>query len=376
MMILNRVLTWIRSLPSLRGREAVRAYVIAGAAIIILGGALALAYNFFFLSGGFLMPGSTATQSGTKAPQEARDVAGPIDGLLFTATEAKTWQSRPPLAVVIENHVDARPQSGFSQADLVYESLAEGGITRTLSLFLTNLAPVTVGPIRSMRIYFLDWLEEYGALAAHVGGNAVAIARIGPEKVKDLDQFYNGSFYDRTNDRPAPHNVYTNTDRLWAAGAQRGYTGASTFRSWPFKAEATASARPSNQTLRLGFLGDPNYKVDWTYSQEANTYLRSIGGADAVDRNNSQRISAKTVVVEVIGYHTGLSYPGDPAASMDDIGTGKAYVFTDGVVTPGTWNKSSRTDRTIFKDSTGAEIPFNRGPIWIEVVPPNTPVEY
>src|SRR5581483_11363280 len=152
MMILGKLWTWIKTLPSLRGREAVRAYLQAGAGLAIMGGALALLYNLILLPNGILSPGSIQGLVGGKVPQEARDIPGPINGQLFTATEAKTWQSRLPLAVVVENHVDARPQSGLSSADLVYESLAEGGITRTLAFYLTNLASVTVGPVRSMRI--------------------------------------------------------------------------------------------------------------------------------------------------------------------------------------------------------------------------------
>lgn len=376
-MILSKISKFLKSLPSLRGREAVRAYGLVGLGLFLFGGALALAYNFIFLPGAVLTPGGVATDSGSRiAPAEARDIPGPINGLLFTATEAKVWQNRRPLGVILENHVDSRPQSGLSSADVVYEAIAEGGITRTLAMYLTNLTPVTLGPIRSMRIYFLDWLEEYDAVASHVGGNQVAQQRIISEKVKDLDQFYNGATYDRVSDRPSPHNVYTNTDRLWQSSERKGYTGASSFPSWKFKDEATASARPSAQTLRLGFQGYPSYKVAWNYNPTDNTYLRSVGGASAIDRNNNQQIGAKTIVVAVMGYRSGLSYPGDLAAKIDNTGSGKAYILTDGVTTEGTWSKKSRTDRTIFTGASGVEIPFNRGPIWIEVVPPGTPIEF
>jgi hypothetical protein len=95
-----------------------------------------------------------------------------------------------------------------------------------------------------------------------------------------------------------------------------------------------------------------------------------------IDRNNNQQLEAKTIAVAVMTYQTGLSYPGDPAASIGDIGSGKAYIFTDGVVHPGTWAKASRTDRLTFTDANGQIIPFNRGSVWVEIVPPNTGVEY
>lgn len=376
-MVLKRISSFFRSLPSLRGRQAVRAYGLVGLGLFLFGGLLALAYNFIFLPGSQLNPGGVASSSSSpRSAEEARDIPGPINGILFTATEAKVWQNRRPLAVIIENHVQSRPQSGLSSADVVYEALAEGGITRNLAVYLTNPASVSVGPIRSMRIYFLDWLEEYDAVAAYVGGNQVALQRIKTEQVKNLDQFYNGATYDRVYDRPSPHNVYTTTDRLWESAERKGYTGSSSFTSWKFKNEASVSARPSAQTLRLGFQGYASYKVSWEYNQSANTYQRSVGGSPAVDRANNQPIVAKTIVVAVMNYKPGLSYPGDLAAKIDNVGTGKAYVLTDGVVTEGTWSKKSRTERTTFTDLNGAEISFNRGPIWIEVVPPGTPIEF
>lgn len=376
-MVLSKVSTFLKSLPRLRGREAVKAYGLLGMGLFLFGGVLALAYNFIFLPSSTLNPGGVGTGSGLpREAVEARDIPGPINGVFFTATEAKIWQNRRPLGVILENHVNSRPQSGLSSADVVYEALAEGGITRTLAMYLTNLTPVSLGPVRSMRIYFLDWLQEYEAVAAHVGGNSVAMQRIGAEGVRNIDQFYNGATYDRVTDRPSPHNVYTTTERLWQTAERKGYTGPSTFPSWKFKDEATASARPTSQTLRLGFLGYPSYKVAWNYNSADNTYQRSVGGNPDIDRGNNQPVAAKTIVVAVMDYKTGLSYPGDVAAKITNIGTGKAYVLTDGVVTEGTWSKKSRTDRTIFKDAAGVEIPFNRGPIWVEIVPPNTPVEF
>ncbi len=377
-MILERISAWFKKLTTLRGRAAVKAYSVVGAGLLGLGALLSLAYNYIYLPHFTLQPGFSASSSAqVRAPQEARDVPGPINGMLFTATEAKAWQNRKPLAVIIENHFDSRPQSGLAGADVVYEALAEGGITRYLAMYLTNPANVSLGPIRSVRTYFLDWLEEYDGLAAHVGGNMDALDRIAPERVKDLDQFGLGNpTYGRTTDRLAPHNVYTSTDLLWKAADKKGFTGSSSFHNWPFKTEATPSARPSNQTLRLGFLGDVSYKVAWTYSQATNTYLRSVGGADAVDANANTRISAKTIIVEVVPMQTGVTRIGEQTIIMSDTGAGKAKIFQDGVETDATWTKKTRTERTTFWDAQEKEIPINRGSIWIEVVPPGSPIDF
>lgn len=337
--------------------------------LVVLAAGLALASNY--LLGGRPLQINRLISSDSGKVAEPRNIPSPVDGALFTATEASIWQNRTPLAVIIENSTDSRPQSGLSSADVVYEALAEGGITRQMGVFLTNLNSVSLGPVRSMRVYFLDWLEEYQALAAHVGGNHNALARIGPEGVKDLDEFFTPGFQ-RTNDRPSPHNVYTTTDNLWSAGANKGWTGATSYHSWIFKDEASSSARPTTQHLGLGFLGGADYKVVWDYDPTTNSYGRNVGGAAAIDRNTNTQILAKTVAVEVVPY-TPFD-DGTGALNMQDIGSGKAYVFTDGKETDATWKKSSRTDRTIFVDTTGSEIPFNRGPIWIEVVPPGSPI--
>ncbi len=318
--------------------------------------------------------------TGSATPAAAvKNVPDPINGVLFTSADAAQWQNRTPLAVIIENSTDARPESGLSSADVVYEALAEGGITRQMAVFLAS-PQVTVGPIRSMRTYFLDWLAEYSAVAVHVGGNEHALDRIGPEHFKDINGIAIGkpTFY-RTTDRPAPHNDYSGTDLLWALAQTDGYTGLPSFRSWPFKedqptpvSDATASAKLT-KGVTLGFLGDPSYRVTWSYQQASNTYLKSDGGQPFIDRNNNQQISAKTVVIEVVPY---TLFPEKGALNMQDIGSGKAYVLEDGQVATGTWNKSSVSARTIFTDSNGQEISFNRGQIWIEVVPPGSAINF
>jgi Protein of unknown function (DUF3048) N-terminal domain/Protein of unknown function (DUF3048) C-terminal domain len=374
-MVLTSALAWIKNFPNLRGKKAFFAWGAVGVFLFLIGGGGALAYYHFF-SGPQVSPEATVQDSSSaspKAPVEAHDIAGPINGILFTSDEAAVWKNRTPLAIIVENHVDSRPQSGLSSADLVYEALAEGGITRQMAVFLTNAGNVTVGPVRSMRVYFLDWLEEYNAIAAHVGGNHHALDRIGPEGVKDLNQFYFSTFYWRSTDRFAPHNVYTTTEKLWLAGANKGYTGAQTFHSYQFKDDAVNASRPQAQTISLSFLGQPDYQVLWKYDQVNNVYLRNVGGSPAIDRNNNQQIVAKIIAVQVIPYSI-FNDDQKGALLMQDTGSGKAYVFEDGITTAATWTKNSRSDRTIFTDSSGKEIPFNRGQIWVEVVPPASTV--
>src|SRR6185369_4571690 len=128
---------------------------------------------------------------------------------------------RPVNAVMIENSEFARPQSGLDQAGVVFEAVAEGGITRFLTLFQdTNTA--YLGPVRSVRPYYIQWALGFDAAIAHVGGSPEALSAMKSWSVKDLDQFANGSYFQRVNNRDAPHNVYTSTDQLHALESKKG----------------------------------------------------------------------------------------------------------------------------------------------------------
>ena len=302
------------------------------------------------------------------------DMASPVSGVLYTKEEEEKWQKLLPLAVVIENHTDARPQSGLNRAEVVYETLAEGGITRFLAVFLAETS--RLGPVRSNRPYFLDWVSEYAAGYAHVGGSPLAQSLVKTYKIKDLDQFFLGApTYERVTNRFAPHNVYTTTERLRKAASSRGYKGPVKIQSWAFtQMEALPSRRPKGFTLDLGFLGAYGYDVRWTYDRKSNGYLRSNGGVIHKDVITNKRLSAKNIIVQYVQISPEPS--GHSRILQKTIGSGKAFVFKDGKAYAATWKKKSRTSRTVFLDKKGKEIPLNRGRIWVEVVPTASYVKY
>ncbi|OGY29336.1 MAG: hypothetical protein A3F35_02300 [Candidatus Woykebacteria bacterium RIFCSPHIGHO2_12_FULL_45_10] len=310
-------------------------------------------------------------------PAEARDFPDPLNGVLYTKTQAAGWKDKLPLAVIVENHTDARPQSGMSKAEITYEALAEGGITRTMNLFLAE--DTDVGPVRSNRTYFLDWLSEYGAGYAHVGGSPEAQSLVKTYGIADLDQFGLGTTaYDRVSFRFAPHNVYTSTARLRDAASKKGYNGPVAVELWKFKnKEASPSSRPASFNLKIGFgaaysLSD--YDVEWRYDPKTNTYLRFNGGASHTDETTKQQLTAKTIIVESLV--TSLDPSGHSRLKMQTIGSGDVKIFTDGAVFSGTWKKDSRTSRTRFYDNAGGEIALNRGKIWVEIVPVGSTITY
>lgn len=386
--------------------------------IYLLSGGVSFAY--FDFSGkknvDFKSPGAVTTG----APKDPRlptligpsDQVCPLNGAKFTKTEKDIWETRRPLLVMIENHEDSRPQSGLSRADVVYEAVAEGGVARFMAVFYCANAAYSlkdeydIGPVRSARTYFVDWASEYAdyPLYAHVGGAgncndptvatpAKALCQIGKYGWRDkgtwsdLDQFaLSYKVCRREPDRlghevATEHSMYCSSESLWSTAELRKLTNVNglnaawnkNFRSWKFKEDV-----PSGGSVSPEFSfwqGYAQYGVKWQYDQPTNSYKRNNGGSPHIDFNNKQQLVAKNVVVQFaqekgpVDEHKHLVYT--------TIATGgKALIFQDGKVIEGKWTKSSRTGRTIFYTNSGEEIKFNRGQIWIEVLPLTGKVTY
>jgi hypothetical protein len=319
--------------------------------------------------------------------------ACPINGVLYSKQQEQWWQKHRPLGVMIENSIDARPQSGLSGADTIYEAVAEGGITRFLSIFYCQDAG-EVGPVRSARTYFVDFASEYAdyPLYAHVGGAnqpgpADALGQIdtyGWTNYNDLNQFSVGfpTFwrdYGRLPNVATEHTMYSSVDKLLDyAKTNRKLTNVDeNGKSWdtnfvPYKfVDDTLAAKPTAQSIHLEFwTSDPNYYVDWAYNPKTNLYERSNGGKPHMDKNTGKQLAAKNVVIlEMVEDNANDGYVANDHLLFEDLGTGKAVVFKDGKRINGTWEKNKRTSRTIITDTNGNEIKFNRGLIWFEILP-------
>lgn len=293
-----------------------------------------------------------------KAAKVEKKYYSPLNGVQV-ADEAAT--KRAVTAVMIENSPDARPQSGLAEADVVFEAVAEGGITRFIALY-QNARPSLVGPVRSLRPYYADWAAAFDPSVAHVGGSpeALTMIRSGNYGV-DIDQFFNGSYYWRATDRAAPHNVYTNFDKLDALNTAKGHTS-STFTFAPRtneKAVATPDASQINIDVSTGI-----FAVSYTYNSKTNSYDRKEGGVAHLDREKGQ-ISPKVVVA----LKTAISLSSDGShMSITTSGSGTAYVFQNGTVVEGTWSKDGPKGQLFIKDINGQEIKLVRGQTWITTV--------
>lgn len=355
--------------------------------------------------GASVPPGTTATgaqQHFVIDPSVPRTQPCPINGKMFTKQEEAVWQKRRPLAVMIENHAESRPQSGLSLADVVYEAVAEGGITRFMGVFYCGISvePVNLAPVRSARTYFLPWVLEYDALYNHVGGAGVcsdptvderakALCQIGQYDVKDMDQF--GISFPtcyRNPDRldhpvATEHTMVCVTDKLFTIAAARGWTNVDAsgvswdknFVQWKFKDDAKEADRGASFSATFtAWKGYSDYAVKWVYDPAGNNYKRFNGGAPHMDLETKEQLTAKNIII-LFAAETG---PVDEHGHLlyADVGTGSGALYQDGKNIKITWKKTTRTSRTQFFDASGKEIGFNRGQIWIEMLPTGTPISY
>lgn len=326
--------------------------------------------------------------------------ACPLNGQKWSKQQRAWWEKHGPLGVMIENSLDARPQSGLSEADIIYEAIAEGGITRFLAVYYCQDAEF-VGPVRSARTYFIDFLSEYGTfpLYAHVGGAntpgpANAIGQIGDYGwlgYNDLDQFrVSFPVYARDYDKmgrtvATEHTMYSSTTKLWDyAKEERGLANENedgeswdeNFTAYSFKEEVPAEERPASQIISYNFWdGYSDYSVEWTYDKATNTYKRANGGKAHTDLNNKKQLASKNVVVLFMREsRANDGYEGNLHMIYGTKGTGDAKIFMDGEEIDGTWSKKNRTSHLELQDNRGNDIELNPGQIWFSVVSPDTVV--
>lgn len=293
----------------------------------------------------------------------AVQIVSPLTGMPVTEEQSK----RPVTGVMIENSPDARPQSGLLQAGVVFEAIAEGGITRFLALF-QDAQPDYIGPVRSARPYYIDWVQGFDASYVHAGGPGDAINKIKSDGVKDLNHF--GNYFYRVNTRYAPHNLYTDFSKLDAYNKSKGYTS-STYTSFIRKKDKKL-ATPTAKTIDFN-ISSPLYSAHFDYDAASNTYLRSEGGRPHTDERTKKQISPNVVIAMVMQYQA--AYNG-VNSWYNSIGSGKVYIFQDGGVTEGTWAKTDRKAQITFKDAAGKDLPLNAGQTWISAVAGADKVSY
>ena len=267
----------------------------------------------------------------------------------------KELNELPVTAVQIENSPDARPQAGLYEAGIVTEAIAEGGITRFNALYMEH-RPERIGPIRSLRPYYIDFFWPYDAAIVHAGGSGEALADVRNLNLKDIDHGPNAGAFYRDNKRYAPHNLYSTGSKLLETQRARGYT-TSTFTGLVRKSEKKAETpNASSVSVNISsFLYNPRFD----YHAETNSYLRFMAGKPHMDENGKQ-LNPKVVVVLVMPHRYAGIY-----SVYQTTGSGKAFIFQDGTVIEGIWNKPARNQQFTFGDANGAPIGLNPGQTWM-----------
>ena len=294
------------------------------------------------------------------APKKEEPPAPTTEPSRLTGVEIPIDLNKLPVTgIMIENSPDARPQSGLKDAGVIFEAIAEGGITRFLALFLES-KPDYIGPVRSARPYYLDFLVPFDAAITHAGGSGQALAEIRSQGIKDIEHGQNGAAFQRVSTRYAPHNLYTSRDKLLEIHNKRGYE-TSTFTGFPRKAEKKLET-PTAKTIDFNISGF-NYNTHYDYDTTTNTYKRILGGKPHTDERSGEQLSPK-VVIAIVTTH---SYAGIYSV-YGVTGSGKVFVYQDGGITEGTWQKSDRKNQYVFKTSDGKTLELNPGQTWITLI--------
>lgn len=266
--------------------------------------------------------------------------------------------------VMVDNYVKARPQSGLDKADIVYEMMAEGGITRYMAVYYSEKADV-IGPVRSARYYFVELAKGYNAPLAHAGGSQEALALIQRINIKDLDEIYNaGGYFWRDNKEKMPHNLYTGTDKLIKGANKKGY------KVIPpptiIRGNIDLNKAKDGENFAIDYsAGTYKYLVSWQYN--GMEYERFINNKPHVMRDGTN-ITADNVIVISAQTSTYIK-DGVPLSDIKIVGKGKAQYFINGQMFTGGWVKESSPKPLIFLDEKGENVIIKEGKVWVQVVP-------
>ena len=324
--------------------------------------------------------GRTVQPGQVMVPRGEHQVAALVDDEPVAIVDAPTEGGTidlvvpPPLAslaIMVENQADARPQTGLTQADVVYEALAEGGITRFIALYLSGDAPV-VGPVRSLRHYFAFMAADYGADVVHIGASPEGFTWRDAMHMGHLDESAGDPGVWRVRTRPPPHNAYTDTAADRGFLRNRGWQRNHSWGPLLFSDNAPRGEEAAN-SISLRFRPWA-YRVDYTWDAAQNRYLRSMEGGPHRDAASGERIAPATVVVQFAEVDP---IPNDEKLRLDvDLvgASGDLLVFSNATRREGTWSKGAPTDTTLWLDTAGEPMVIPPGPVWVEIMPLDSPV--
>ncbi|MBR5669480.1 DUF3048 domain-containing protein [Candidatus Saccharibacteria bacterium] len=347
-----------------KGRKAGR--VIKRIIILLIIAAAAGAGVWFFLQ-------SQSTQQDMGAVEGAATEADKIYYSRLTGNELNSEElaNRPATCIMIENSPAARPQSGLKDAGIVIESLAEGGISRFMGIFQES-QPQYIGPVRSVRMAYVELAKPYHCSIAHAGGatNAVNLIR-NNSGFRDIDQFFNDSTYRRIRSRGSPHNLYTSFEKIDALNYKKGYRSSEFkgFARTPVNAEPETPEKVATK-IKITMSG-PLYNPVYTYDKNTNKYLRAheSGGPhyDIMESGVKTQHAPDVVIAMKVTAYTRATE--SKYSDYTTTGIGDAYIFQNGGVISARWERKDADSELRFVDTSGNDIQLNRGQTWISLYP-------
>ena len=303
-------------------------------------------------------------------PTPAPVAAAPLTGLPVSPAAAL----QHPIAVMVDDHPDARPQqAGFNAASIVWHAPAEGGVPRYMLIFQDGL-PSSVGPVRSARQYYIEWAAEWNAMYVHSGGSPQAIrtliAKGQGQWVYNADEYrWGGRYLWRAVGHVAPHNVYSDGAHLRELAVRVGALDEPIEPVWSFGPDAARNLRPDGGSLRVVYLYGT---VTYRYDSVTNRYVRYLDRSTApqVDVADGQIVAPTNVVILRMAFEP--LNDGNPAKhrlEAHNVGTGEAWIATNGRTVKGRWSKASITAPTLLLGADGKPIRLTAGQTFVQVLP-------
>lgn len=326
-----------------------RKKIVIGGGVIIVLGLLVWVFN----------SGSSFTIGGTQA-----EISGKPSSI--AGINCETAQRRP-MAVMMASDPEARPLSGIGQADLVVEMpVTPNGVTRFMAVFQCQ-TPKEIGSIRSAREDFIPLASGFNTVYAHWGGEHGALAELDSHVIDNINalQFDGTIFYRKSGVKP-PHNGFSDLGLLFKQANAFRYNLTRDFIGYPHT-DTKPTKNISNVATTVELYSFPN-NILWIHNQDTNLYSRSRGGKPEIDKNTNQQVTAS--VVAVMNTTSRILYKGDQYIVVKTTGEGSAEIYQNGIKITGKWKKDPKKldSKLYFYNSSGDEIKFVPGQIWIEIV--------
>lgn len=315
-----------------------------------------------------IVPDTTELETEATEPTTQAVVYNEYYNVLTGQMTDVDFTTRRPLAIMLDNQYSARPQAALSEADVIYEILAEGLITRYMAVFYGTM-PKHVGPIRSSRPYFVEKALEFNPYYVHVGGSMAALSDIRKYKMADIDGLSSGAFW-RENHKKAPHNMYSSSEVLLKDALRLKYlehVDVSFLKFYETYTElegepATEIAFAYKEPTQSDKIG---YTTSYSYNDEDSLYYRYTNGNPHVDEDDEEQLTCTNILVQ---YAKTQVIDSEGRLQIDLVGKGEGKYYTSGSFIEVVWEKPTPESLTQFFDLQGEPLTLNPGVTWFQVM--------